>query len=388
MTAVRPAKRREPGTVALYCLLALAVLYTLYFARSLLIPVVVALLFSLLLSPLVNALKRFHIPRSVSAIVLLTCIGGPIGLLGVELAEPAQKWAKRLPEIGMELSEELDSLTESLAPKKEGEAPPVPAPVEKEDRGFDFFGWFSDEEEQQAEPVAAPAAAPQPAQGAVTERLVQGGLELVVSFVSAAPLVLVQFLTFIILVLFLLSFGPGVWQRAIELFPRVRDKRQAGLVVARVQRELSRYIVTVSLINTGLGVVTAAALWLLGVEDALLWGALVGLLNFAPYVGPLVSVCVLSLAGLVQYGLEWAALIPMASYFCINLLEAQFVTPLVLGHNMRLNPLLLVLWLIVWGWLWGAAGVLLAVPLLVCLKLAAQQLNVLDYWVQLIETRA
>ncbi|TXS94330.1 AI-2E family transporter [Parahaliea maris] len=361
-------------------------MYTLYFARSLLIPVVVALLFSLLLSPLVQALKRFHIPRSISAIVLLTCIGGPIGLLGVELAEPAQKWAKRLPELGLELTEELDSLTESLAPKKEDVSAPAPA-AQEEEQGFNFFGWFSDEDEPKAEP-APQSVAPQPAQGAVTERLLQGGLELVVSFVSAAPLVLVQLLTFIILVLFLLSFGPRVWQRAIELFPRVRDKRQAGLVVARVQRELSRYIVTVSLINTGLGIVTAAVLWLLGVEDALLWGALVGLLNFAPYVGPLVSVCVLSLAGLVQYGLEWAALIPMVSYFCINLVEAQFVTPLVLGHNMRLNPLLLVLWLIVWGWLWGAAGVLLAVPLLVCLKLAAQQLNVLDYWVQLIETRA
>ncbi|MFV0276326.1 MAG: AI-2E family transporter [Parahaliea sp.] len=371
---------RAPGGFALAVLAALAVLYTLYFASSLLIPVVVALLFSLLLSPLVNTFKRFHVPRSISSMVLLACIGGPIALLGMELAEPAQKWAKRLPEIGMELTEELGFLTESLKPPQQPAEAPAP-------RGFNWFGWFDEDEPVE---VVSPAPAPQEqgAQGAVTERLMQGGLELVISFVSAAPFVLVQLLTFVILVLFQLSFGPRLWESAIKIFPRVRDKRQASLIVARVQRELSRYILTVSLINIGLGVTTAAVLWLLQVEDALLWGALVGLLNFAPYVGPLVAVCVLALAGLVQYGLEGAALIPVLAYFTINLLEAQFITPLVLGRNMRLNPLVLVLWLIVWGWLWGAAGVLLAVPLLVCLKLAAQQLGVMEYWVRLIETRA
>ncbi|WP_241505977.1 AI-2E family transporter [Parahaliea mediterranea] len=388
-TATARTHNHSPGGVALAVLASLAVLYTLYFASSLLIPVVVALLFSLLLSPLVNTLKRFHVPRSISAMVLLACIGGPIALLGMELAEPAQKWAKRLPEIGMELTEELDSLTESLKPPQQPAQAPLPAPAPApEARGFNWFGWFDDDEPAKATSPAPTPQEQQQAQGAVTERLMQGGLELVISFVSAAPFVLVQLLTFVILVLFQLSFGPRLWESAIEIFPRVRDKRQASLIVARVQRELSRYILTVSLINIGLGVTTAAALWLLQVEDALLWGALVGLLNFAPYVGPLVAVCVLALAGLVQYGLEGAALIPVLAYFTINLLEAQLITPLVLGRNMRLNPLVLVLWLIVWGWLWGAAGVLLAVPLLVCLKLAAQQLGVMEYWVRLIETRA
>lgn len=379
---------RSPTEIALLWLLGLAILYTLYFAKSLLMPIVVALLFSLLLSPLVNFLKRLYIPRSISAFVLLACIGGPIGLLGVELAEPAEKWMKRLPELSMELTEELDEITDSLAPKKKAEPAPPPPPKE-EDTGFSFFGLFGGDEEEEQSAQPAPAPAPEaPAQGAVTEKLLQGTMEMVISIVGAAPLVLVQLLTFVILVLFQLIFGQRLFQSMIQIFPRVRDKRQAHLIVGRVQRELSRYILTVSLINTGLGMATAAALWLLQVEDALLWGALVGLFNFAPYVGPLVSVCILSVAGIVQYGLEWAALIPAATYFLINLVEAQFVTPVVLGHNMRLNPLVLMLWLVVWGWLWGAAGVLLAVPLLVCLKLAAQQLNVMSYWVRLIETRA
>jgi predicted PurR-regulated permease PerM len=151
---------------------------------------------------------------------------------------------------------------------------------------------------------------------------------------------------------------------------------------------LSRYIVTVTIINTGLGIVTASVFWMLGVDDALLWGALVGLLNFAPYVGPFIALIILCLAGVTQYGMELVSLVPAAVYFGINLLEAQFITPTVLGRHMRLNPLILILWILVWGWLWGPVGVLLAVPLLVCIKLAAGQLNIMTDWIKLIETSA
>ncbi|MBA6413412.1 AI-2E family transporter [Parahaliea sp. F7430] len=363
------AGQRSASQVVLYCLLALATLYTLYFAKTLLMPIVVALLFALLLSPLVALLKRFYIPRSVSAILLLACIGGPIAALGIGLAEPAEKWLQRLPELSKELTQEIDEFTGALAPKAE---------IQKKSG---FWGFWKREEVLAESDESS-------GQGAVSEKLMQSSMELVVSMLGAAPMMAVQLLTFVILVLFQLIFGQRLYLSAIEIFPRVRDKQRASLLIARMQKELSRYILTVSLINLGLGVATAIVLWLLRVEDALLWGALVGVLNFAPYVGPLVAICVLSVAGLVQYGLVLAALVPAASYFAINMLEAQFITPLVLGHHMRLNPLVLVLWLIIWGWLWGAVGVLLAVPLLVCLKLAAQQLNVLEYWTRLIETRA
>ncbi|MGY8811061.1 MAG: AI-2E family transporter [Pseudomonadales bacterium] len=382
-----PRKQVPPVQMALYWLLSLAILYTLYFAKSLLLPVVVAALFALLLSPLVGLFKRFHIPRVLSALMLLALIGVPFTLLGMQLAEPAQKWAKRIPELSAQLTDELDEFSEKLSPSKVQAPAPAQRALEiQEKEGFRLFGWFrDDEEEEKPEKVPAPPPVNVP-DSAVSDRVMQGSVELMVQLLGATPVVLAQFLTFVILVMFMLVFGPLLYTNFITVFPQVRDKQAANELLADVQHELSRYILTVSAINAVLGVVTGFALWAMGVEDALLWGVMVGLLNFAPYVGPIIGMAVLCLAGVVQYGPVLLALMPVLIYFSINMIEAQFITPMVLGRNMRLNPLILMLWLIAWGWVWGVVGVLIAVPLLVCLKLAAARLNVFTHWVKLIET--
>lgn len=376
------APKRAVFTVAIYGLLTLALLYTLYFAKSLLIPILVALLFSLLLSPLVTLFRRFYIPRTLSAILLLTMIGGPVTILAIELAEPAQKWLAQLPKLSTQLTQELDNISLAMNP----DAAPVikKRALPRKEPSFNPFGWFSSDHE---EPIIIEEATPA-VNSALSARVMQGGMEKIISILGATPVVIAQFLTFIILVLFLLSFGPRLYDSYMEIFPLETNKRRPIALIGRLQKELSRYIVTVTIINTGLGIVTASVFWMLGVDDALLWGALVGLLNFAPYIGPFIALIILGLAGVTQYGMELVSLVPAAVYFGINLLEAQFITPTVLGRHMRLNPLILILWILVWGWLWGPVGVLLAVPLLVCIKLAAGQLNILTGWIKLIETGA
>jgi predicted PurR-regulated permease PerM len=355
-----------------YGLLGLALLYTLYFAQSLLIPIVVAVLFSLLLSPLVTGMKSFNIPRTLSAFVLLAVIGGPFAILVIELAEPAQKWLSQVPHLSSQITEEINDFTKT---SKSG----VDNDDLAEKKPFSLFGFFDEEK---------PELKPSPENtNELSKRVIQGGTEIMISVLAATPVVIAQFITFIILVLFLLIFGPRLFDNFLTNFIEKGNRASSIALVCNVQKELSRYILTVSLINIALGSVVATVFLIMDIDDALLWGALVALLNFAPYVGPLVVTGILSLTGIVQFGMEWAGLIPAATYFLINLVEAQFITPAILGRHMRLNPLILVLWLLVWGWLWGPVGVLLAVPLLVCLKLTASQLNVFPRWINLIETR-
>lgn len=353
-------------------LLALAMLYTLYFAKTLLVPIVVALLLTLLLIPAVNFFRRYHIPRAVSAVLLLCLMAVPFTLLGMELAGPVQKWAQRLPELSATFTQQIDTMTSawSVSPEDEQEDP---------SRAF-FSRLFGGDAEADAELTDE--------NNAVTERITQGGVELMIYMLAATPIFLAQLVTCLTLTIFLLVFGARLFDSAIRYLPQVTDKDGAHGLIDTIELELSRYILTVSIINTLLGLSTAAAFWLIGVEDALLWGVLVGLLNFAPYVGMFIGLCLLALAGLAQYGFVAFAMVPALVYFVINGIEAQFVTPTVLGKHMRLNPLVLMIWLIIWAWLWGVVGVLLAVPLLVCIKLAASQLSVPNHWIRIIETRA
>ncbi|MFT7217924.1 MAG: putative PurR-regulated permease PerM [Paraglaciecola sp.] len=358
-------------------LLAFAALYTLYFAQTLLVPLVVTSLIALLLSPLVALFKRVHIPRGISALLLLTALLTPFTFVAVELAQPAQKWAQMLPKLSEHLTQQIDSISDAI----EGEEAVAKRKEREEKSTFSFFDFFKDDEPQ--EPVAQKPEQ----QNVVTERIKQGGIEILISALGATPLALAQLMTGIILILFLLIFGPSLFSAFVNGVPKVKDKKRVIELVNTIQKELSRYIVTVSIINSALGAATALTLHLMGMEDALLWGVLAGLLNFIPYVGSMIGVVILSMAGLVEYGIEVSALLPPLAYLVLNLIESQFITPTVLGHHMQLNPLVVMLWLLILGWLWGGVGVLLAVPLLVCIKLTLAQLNVCPDWLKIIETR-
>src|SRR5690606_38857267 len=152
-------------------------------------------------------------------------------------------------------------------------------------------------------------------------------------------------------------------------------------IMQSIERDVSRYVFTITLINAGVGVLLAAVLhWGLGVDmqEALLWGTIAMLLNFAPYVGPAIGVVAMLLMGFVTWDDVGASLLPAAIYLGLHTLEGQLVTPLVLGQRMQLSPLVLILALLVFGWLWGIVGLLLAVPLLVCVKRVLARIDGLE----------
>ena len=211
-------------------------------------------------------------------------------------------------------------------------------------------------------------------------------MELLLEALGAAPVLLAQLLVSIILILFLLIFGPSLFNAFVEELPTKEKREKAVNLVSMTQAQLSRYIITVSGINSGLGLSTAVVLYFIGLEDALLWGVMVGILNFIPYVGSVLGVLILTLAGTVQYGVNVSVLMPVGAYLALNMLESQLITPTVLGRNMLINPLVIMLWLLICGWLWGLMGILLSVPLLVCIKLALSELGLWKSWLRVIES--
>lgn len=353
-------------------LLSLAVIYTLYFAQSLIIPMVLTILIALLLSPLVTLLKRVHIPRSVSSIVLLAMLAAPFTLIGLELVEPAQKWAKLIPKLSVHLTQQVNSISDAFEQQQKDELKKaIP------EKSFSFFDWFN-REEVKPEPKESTS-------DVVTEHIKQGGMALILEALSAAPIFLAQILVSAILILFLLIFGPSLFTAFVKELPTEDKRLKAIRLVSMTQAQLSRYITTVSVINLGLGLSTALVLYFIGLEDALLWGVMVGILNFIPYVGSVIGVLILTLAGVVQYGVHLTVLVPVGAYLVLNMLESQFITPTVLGRNMLINPLVVMLWLLICGWLWGLSGILLSVPLLVCIKLVLSELGVWKNWLRVIE---
>ena len=357
----------------LQCLLTLALIYTLYLAKTLLVPAVVALLLMLLLGPLVTFFRRFYVPRIVSAIVMLVLLTGPFTFLAIEIGEPMQRWAQLIPEFSSQLSDQLEDLQSNLSGDESSSEQ-----ADEEPNGLfsGFFGSEADDNTQSTEP------------NPTMERLTQGGIELIVYILSAAPIFLAQLITCLVLTVFLLVFGANLFESVITNLPQINDKQGARSLVNSIESELSRYILTVSIINAALGTATALAFSVMGIENAVLWGVLVALLNFAPYLGTFIGVAVLLMVGLAQFEMTLQALAPATVYFIINGIEAQFVTPTVLGKYMRINPLILMAWLIFWAWLWGFVGALLAVPLLVCIKLVARELGAPTYWSKVIETHS
>ncbi len=296
-------------------------------------------------------------------------------MLTVELAEPAERWMHSLPKIAAEVSEEIEEISSSIDAYT---TPPEADPVEEEPS---IFNWFGDDDSPKL-PVAQPDTS-----NSVTDKIKQSGIDMGITLFSNAPFLLAQVMACVVLIFFLLVFGPNLFHVFIRDFPVVTDKRRALVLVDQIQRELSAYIVTISIINTCLGLATAGVFYYLNIEDALLWGALVALMNFVPYLGGIASSMVLLVVGVVQFGLTSSAFLPAGVFLFLNIIESQLITPAVLGRSMQLNPLIIIIWIAITGWLWGVVGVLLAVPILMCVKIILENLGVFDHWIRLLESK-
>ena len=326
--------------LALNVLLLLALLYTITVSKALLIPLVLAAFIGLALNPIVVAGARVHLPRWLSASVLMVGLIAGIGTGVSLLAQPAVGWFHGAPAAIKTFVPKLRNLTK---------------PLEAANRATQTLVTGTNRAS-----VAEPAPISISAWGVV----------------STAPTVLAAVLSVLLLVFFFLVYGDTMLRRLVEITPSFAYKRHAVEIVRNIQTEVSRYLLTALLINGGLGAVTAGMLHLYGVPDALLWGAVAMFANFIPYVGALFTTLVLAVVSMLyakDASLE--VFLPALTFAGITALEGNVITPLIQGRSMRLSPIAILLWLLLWGWLWGIPGALLAVPMLTCTKLICERVR-------------
>jgi len=198
---------------------------------------------------------------------------------------------------------------------------------------------------------------------------------LVKTLATTTPTILTQAMIVLFMVYFMLNHGRSLFRKSVSYLHGFAKQRQAIELVKALQKDLSRYIGTITLVNAGLGLSVGAVFFVLGLEDPFLWGAFAGVMNFAPYLGPVISMVSFGFVAYLEFESVNFMLTVVSIYLLINLIESQFVTPTLLGKRFNLNPLVIFVWLVFWGWLWGGMGLLIGVPLLVCINILVERLE-------------
>jgi len=179
----------------------------------------------------------------------------------------------------------------------------------------------------------------------------------------------------LILLYFLLASGDLFLSKTVKVFPGLDRKKEIVKITRAVEQQVSRYLFTVMVINIFMGITLGLGMYLIGMPNPVLWGVMAGLLVFLPYLGPLTGIAVVTLVALLTFDSLARALLAPAIYFALETIQGQIVTPMVLGLRLALNPVAIFVWLIFWGWMWGIAGVLLAVPMLTVFKILCDHIR-------------
>lgn len=341
-----PRTRYLAIIVVLLCVGASAI------AAAVIVPIVIAILISLMLAPAVRRLEQWHIPRLLgTSLVLGATIAVLVGVV-MSLSTPARDWLDRMPRA-------LDRIEHSLRDLR--------APLRVATRAT-----------EQIQKITRSDG------GSAPTRVVESGPGPMTRMLNATPAAIISFIATLFLIFLLLLHGDDLLRKFVTLAPHLRAKRDLVTATRHAQRELSHYVTTITLINVAFGAATAAALWFMHIPDPMLWGGVVALLNYAPYVGPALSVLALTVVGFYQTAQPLTALAVPGVFLGLHLIEGQLVTPHLVGRRLKLDPVVVFVAMLLFGWLWGVAGMLLAVPLLTCAKIIAERTPRAEAWAKLL----
>jgi predicted PurR-regulated permease PerM len=318
---------------AIIGLFVLAVITALYVTRAVAVPLLLAIIVGTILAPLVGRLQRHGVPRVASTAVVVVLLMGLLVIFVVALTTPLADWLGRASELGALLRSKLQNFSGSLSALQ------------------DLYATLQ----------SVGASGKQGAQGITVAASPNANIvETAVTILTPA---LSQLLIFFVSVAFYLIYKSDFKASAILAFS-TRDTRLRILRVYNdVESRLSRFFATLALINLALGAVTTLAMYLVGMPNPLLWGAMAGILNFLPYLGPAIVTVALVVASLVSFPTLAEAAVPPLVYVVVHTIEGELLTPSVLGYTLSVNPFLLFLAVVFWTWMWGPIGAFLAVPI-------------------------
>jgi len=322
-------------------LFLLALLAACYIAAVIVLPVALAFVLMLVLRPALRISERWHVPRIVAALVLLALLFAVAAGLASVVAAPAADWAKNLPAVLPRLQQRLRFLGEPIGI------------VQKVLSQAQHLGRSTE-----AIPVVTVEG------NSVPTHL----LGLVGTFLGGL-------LETVVILFFLLMAGDTFLRRLVEILPDFRNKRQAVEISQQIESDISVYLMTITLMNAGVGILSGLAAWLCQLGDPILWGTLAFLLNFVPVLGPTTGVVIFFVAGLLSFNTLWQAALPAALYLGIHIVEGESLTPWLLARRFTLNPVLVIVSLVFWYWMWGVPGAVLSTPMLATLKIICDRIQ-------------
>ena len=343
------------ATAYVRILTVLAIIYTAYFAAPILVPFSLAILLAFTLAPVVRVQKSIGIPAPVGSAVALAITVGVLVLIVFMLSAPATEWASNVPTHVQKLKRKIREIQIPFEPVKEASEE-----VEK----------LADEVGENVDNAMDVRIKPPTVLG---------------SALSNAPRILATFVATVFFLYFLLAAGSRLTSKLVRLSPYSVDQQRLTELARSIQQNVSRYLLTVSLINVSLGVVTGLWLWWLGIENPALWGLIVAVMNFAPYVGAVLSAILIAIVSLLQFENLISPLMAVGGYVVFSTLEGQMITPIVLGRRLALSHYVLFTGIICFGWLWGILGALMAVPMMVTAKIVCENIPELRWLAVLIE---
>jgi predicted PurR-regulated permease PerM len=338
-----PARLR---TIFLGGLLVLAILAACYGAAEIILPIVLGIVLNLVFQPVLRLLQRIGLPRVFASLLIVLALVALFVGIGLLLSGPLATWIGKLPQTLPHIQEKLKFLN---------------APVKSMQRALEHV--------QNLAPGGGAGA------GAGTHQVAVQNSSVPEKVLAQVRLVAGGAFETLLVMFFVLVSGETFLRRLVEILPRFEDKRRAVDISQEIEHDISVYLGTITMMNALVGLAAAGMAWLVGLGDPILWGTFAFLLNYVPILGPTAGVIIFFVAGLVTLDPLWAAFLPAFLYLIIHLAEGETITPMLLAKRFTVNPVLIMVGVIFWYWMWGVCGAILATPMLAITKIVCDRIE-------------